>query len=187
MHANDQPTLTTPSSYLQRFLHELEKTSPFAGELWVADGAMCQSAWQIRADYAWPGSFNSTPAHPILFGSNDYDPVTPLFAARKMRDSFGGDNKLFRVEKGYGHCTIALPTRCGMETVADWFVRGKLPEEKEKVCKLDAPPYMPQPKVPDFATLSEEEKVKVEAVEAMEAVGEIMAEWRQAEGRRFKL
>lgn len=172
----------------KKFLDKLEKISPFGGELWVRDGAICQSAWKIRAKDTWRGSFNSTPANPILFGSNDYDPVTPLRAARKMRDSFRSDNKLFRIEKGYGHCTIAAPSRCGSKTVGDWFVRGVLPEEKEKVCQLDVPPYFPQPTADEetMSTLSMEERRQVEAAEAMQTVGEIMAEWRQRNGRRFK-
>lgn len=161
---------------------KLAGESPFAAEIWIQYESMCQGAYDIKGADVWRGSFNSTPANPILFGSNTYDPVTPLMAARKMRDSFGGRNKLFHVENGYGHCTIALPSKCAQNVVADWFVRDKLPEEDEKLCQLDAPPFAAQPSpvsVAALSALSEEERVQVMAAEGVNGVVETFRHWRQ--------
>lgn len=166
--------------YLQ---HEkdLEVDSPFGAEIWIDIGAMCQGAWKIQAKDVWRGSFNSTPATPILFGSNKYDPVTPLRAARKVRDSFAGPNKLFQVE-GYGHCTIASPSRCAQKIVADYFVRDKLPDAKETVCQVEAAPFMPPaPPLPphQLAALSQEERASVELMDGARAAAEAFGDWRR--------
>ncbi|CAO1616787.1 unnamed protein product [Sympodiomycopsis kandeliae] len=158
------------------FEKAMEKQSPFAAEHWSAYGAMCEGAWKIRGADLWRGSFNSTPANPILFASNTYDPVTPLREARKMQKSFGGPNKLLHVQDGYGHCTIALTSRCGQKTVADWFVRDKLPEEDEKICHLEAAPFLPQPPAiqpHEMQILNDQEKLTALANEAAKGVADI--------------
>lgn len=162
---------------------ELEKTSPFGAEIWIRYWSMCRGAWKIRGADIWEGSFDSKPANPILFGSNRFDPVTPLRAARKMQKSFAGPNKLFQVEDGYGHCTIASTSRCAQKIVANYFVRDEMPEEDETLCKVEAPPFKPQPSpIPphELSSLSVQDRVQVEALQGFRGVADVWAQWRRS-------
>lgn len=157
----------TKKEYKQA-MTQMEGLSPFAAEIWIGDGARCLSSWKIRGKDVWRGNFNATPASPILFGSNTYDPVTPLLAARKMQDSFGGGkNRLLHVKDGYGHCTIASRSTCGLQTVTDWFVHDELPQEKEKICSVDRAPYLK----PASLAITDHEQ-------AADGLADIWSEWQ---------
>lgn len=184
---------------LEAHILGLEKTSPFSGELWGQDGGMCEGAWRIQGNELWQGGFNSTPAFPILWTSNDLDPATPLAGARRMAKRFGG-SEMIRVEGGIGHTTTAMPSKCESRYVADYFVRGTLPSAKsgvkgttaavpETVCKADLPPFMPrQPALSaeEMAELSAEERIRLQTEEAQASLGSVMANWRSTHGTRFK-
>ncbi|CAO1613853.1 unnamed protein product [Parajaminaea phylloscopi] len=119
----------------------MERLSPFAAEMWIRNGAVCLSGWRIRGADVWKGGFNSTPSEPIVFASTTYDPVTPLFAARKMRDRFGGPNRLVHLKGAYGHSTFSAATNCSLSALADWFVYDRLPPEKEIICEAEVRPF----------------------------------------------
>lgn len=150
----------------QAALREMEKISPFAAELWIDAGAQCLATWKIRGKDIWRGNFSSSPANPILFGSNSFDPVTPLGAARLMRGSFGGRNRLVHVKGAYGHCTIASPSKCALAVVSDWFINDKLPVEEEKICESERLPFSPSDAMDN-------------ADELAHGLSDVMAEWQQ--------
>ncbi|PWN21635.1 hypothetical protein BCV69DRAFT_312128 [Microstroma glucosiphilum] len=176
-------------------LHDLQKISPFGAEIWTGNGAKA-ATWPIDASEQFDGFFNTTPATPILFGSNDFDPVTPLASARKMAASFKG-SALLRVSGGLGHSTISLPSKCASKTVADYFVRGALPldldERGEKVCLLDRPPFIPadETKARTAAlhaaiageTVEGEDSVGLLSEEAHVGMGTHHADWISSHGR----
>lgn len=176
-------------------LSEIQKVSPFGAELWTGNGAKA-ATWPIDAVEQYDGTFNTTPATPILFGSNDLDPVTPLAFARKMAASFKG-SALLRVAGGLGHSTISLPSKCASKTIADYFVRGALPldvdERGEKVCLLDRQPFIPADEAGArtaafHAALAGETAVGEEHLgllseEAHVGMGTHHAEWISSQGR----
>jgi pimeloyl-ACP methyl ester carboxylesterase len=99
-------------------------------------------------------------AHPLLILSTTYDPVTPLVCAKVANSAFE-DSKIVEV-KGYGHCSLAEPSRCMVQFFRDYLYEGKLPDEYT-TCEVDLP-YFPHIDGRDKVnmrtdhTLSEEEK-----------------------------
>lgn len=156
---------------LEQQIFKLEQDSPYGGEIWVGDGAMCLSAWKIRGKDVWKGNFTSRTAYPVLWGSQQFDPVTPLASARIMKKSFPG-SELFRVDGGLGHCTISMPSKCANRVVVDYFVHGKLPsdhpeeldERGEKVCTPDRPPFIPKDEDQEDLNAEEMKDSKIQEV-----------------------
>ncbi|KAK4176535.1 Alpha/Beta hydrolase protein [Triangularia setosa] len=74
---------------------------------------------------------------PILFVNNHADNVTPLVSARNNSRAFPGSAVL--VQEGYGHTSLAAPSRCTAGWVRRYFQEGELPEDKEGEvgCKSD--------------------------------------------------
>lgn len=126
---------------------ELEKQSAFAGEIWAEDKSTVQS-WSIVGKERHFGNYTSHTSHPILYVGNDYDPVTPLLYSRKMATLFPNASVL-RV-KAYGHCSTSQRSKCALQTIADYFVNGTIPErtmgldgyvQPGKVCDVDFGPW----------------------------------------------
>lgn len=193
---------------IEDLVTELESEGPpFLGEI--------QAGWvgrwppELRGKDHWYGHFNATPSNPILFASNDLDPVTPLSGAQRMAKRFSGSH-LLRVEGGIGHGTSALPSKCVGIVVRDWLVRGVLPEPSlasaqmgsgadgpfrtagtddgppapETVCRPDSLPYMPVPSATcascaHFRALSKEEQLRIRSEEGFAAVGRLQKIWRK--------
>ncbi len=109
-------------------------TSQFA-DIWMGLMLQC-NGWDIPAGDAAPSEpWSSFPgdgadrqietAHPILFLSNTYDPVTPLRAGVKMALKFKGAGFLEQISQG--HCTISTASICTAKVVRDYVTTGKLP------------------------------------------------------------
>lgn len=102
-------------------------------------GNKCRTAWKIVGKDRWDGDFNSKTANPILWGSMESDYITPLNQARNMSDLFPG-SRLLIMKGGYGHSTLAMPSRCATKVIPSHFL-GKLAEgEDEIVCHPDRKP-----------------------------------------------
>lgn len=115
-------------------------TSQFA-DIWMGLMLQC-NGWDIPAGDASPSEpWSSYPgdgadrqlqtAHPILFMSNTYDPVTPLRAAVKMALKFKGAGLLEQLAQG--HCTISTASICTAKVVRDYVTSGKLPPPPSEV------------------------------------------------------
>lgn len=178
---------------LEQQILKLEEQSPFGAEIWVGDGATCLSAWTIRGKDVWKGNFTSRTAFPILWGSTEFDPVTPLLSARAMAGLFPG-SELFRVDGGLGHCTLSVPSKSANRVVFDYFVHGKLPsdnpddldERGEKVCTPDRRPFIPKEedqKVSDNLTDEELREWQVEG--AQEGLAEHFLTHMQFKGSKW--
>ncbi|KJZ72246.1 hypothetical protein HIM_08388 [Hirsutella minnesotensis 3608] len=75
-------------------------------------------------------------AHPMLIVSTTYDPVCPLVSAKVIREVFEG-SRLFEI-KGYGHCSLALPSMCLTRHVRAYLQHGTLPDY-HTMCEPDRP------------------------------------------------
>lgn len=80
-------------------------------------------------------------AHPMLIVSTTYDPVCPLASAEVARDVFEG-SRLVEV-KGYGHCSLALPSFCLTGHVRAYLGDGTLPD-RHTICEPDRPYFYQQ-------------------------------------------
>ncbi|KAJ5087910.1 hypothetical protein N7456_011526 [Penicillium angulare] len=104
-------------------------------------------AWQDKIFYQrqqWtlPKTHSFTPpktvktAHPILIMSTTYDPVCPIIAAHAANEAFEGSQIV--EAKGYGHCTVVVPSVCVSKHLRAYLYEGKLPDGYTK-CEGDSP------------------------------------------------
>ncbi|KAJ8514435.1 hypothetical protein ONZ45_g8045 [Pleurotus djamor] len=87
------------------------------------------------ASYTGPLPPNGNTSTPILFMSNELDPVTPI---RRMSSLFPGSVVLS--QDGLGHGIMASPSNCTLQYVQAYFNNGTLPP-KDTVCKVNIPTY----------------------------------------------
>ncbi|KAK4160845.1 Alpha/Beta hydrolase protein [Cladorrhinum sp. PSN259] len=97
-----------------------------------------KQAWVMPRGHTFVPKKGVQTAHPLLILSTTYDPVCPLVSARTANDAFVG-SKLVEV-KGYGHCSLALPSLCIAKHVQRYLHDGKLPDENVQ-CDVDGKPY----------------------------------------------
>lgn len=99
-------------------------------------------AWSIPRTHSYVPQRRVKTAHPVLVLSTTYDPVCPLVSARTASDAFEG-SRIVEV-KGYGHCSLAVPSLCLARHVREFFQEGKLPD-KDTQCEVDGKPYFSDP------------------------------------------
>lgn len=83
--------------------------------------------WTVPRTHSFVPSNSTRTAHPLLILSTTYDPVCPLRSAKVARGVFE-DSRLVEV-KGYGHCSVAVPSSCAVEHVRAFLADGTLPKE----------------------------------------------------------
>ncbi|KAJ7617120.1 TAP-like protein-domain-containing protein [Roridomyces roridus] len=104
------------------------------------------SACDRLACMAWPefpktnfhGPFVANTSFPLLMVGNTADPVTPLWAAKKMAQGFSGSVVL--TQDSIGHCSLAAPSLCTQKHIRNYFRDGVLPEAGT-VCSTDSGPF----------------------------------------------
>ena len=101
-----------------------------------------KQAWTVPHTHTFVPKKNVKTAHPLLLLSTTYDPVCPLVSAKSAKKVFEG-SQIVEV-KGYGHCTMALPSLCVAHHVRNFLYDGKLPEEHVQ-CEADGKPYFSAP------------------------------------------
>lgn len=109
-------------------------------------------AWTI------PRAHNFTPAEkvetavPLLILSTTLDPVCPLRSAQAAERKYIGSVLL--QQKGAGHCSVAMPSKCMAKHIRTFFNHGILPE-RNTICDIDIP-YFSDPDQ-DFTPASHED------------------------------
>lgn len=78
-------------------------------------------------------------AHPLLILSTTFDPVCPLISARSANAAFK-DSQIIEL-KGYGHCTVSMPSTCIAGHVRNFLYNGTLPAEYTQ-CEVDGPYFI---------------------------------------------
>lgn len=97
--------------------------------------------WAIPKTHGFVPRNGVRTAHPLLVLSTTYDPVCPLASARVARGAFEG-SRLVEV-KGYGHCSLAVPSVCAAKHVRAFLLDGTLPDGDVQ-CEGDEP-YFTRP------------------------------------------
>ncbi|KAF5311055.1 hypothetical protein D9619_008143 [Psilocybe cf. subviscida] len=93
-------------------------------ELWASVGLGCVNWPKFPKDH-FQGPFNASTSHPILLIGNTADPVTPLWAAKKMSKGFR--DSVVLTQDSVGHASVSAPSVCTQKYVRDYFVDGTLP------------------------------------------------------------
>lgn len=79
---------------------KLQGMSKAFGDVQVQSHTQC-ARWKMSAVEIYQGDFKVKTKQPILFGSNEFDPVTPLVSARNMSAGFEGSFLLVN-KNGHG-------------------------------------------------------------------------------------
>ncbi|KAK3377197.1 Alpha/Beta hydrolase protein [Lasiosphaeria ovina] len=107
-----------------------------------------KQAWGVARTHTYTPKRGVVTARPLLVLSTTFDPVCPLVSARSARDAFVGA-RLLEV-KGYGHCTLSVPSLCMARHVRRFFEEGVLPDDGAQ-CEADGNPYFGRPEVEEEA------------------------------------
>lgn len=120
---------------------ELEVCAPWgAGAL---SAAMMSAQWKVPKAHGFMPRRGVETRHPMLVMSSTYDPICPLAAAKRARESFR-DAKLIEV-MGIGHCSLSLPSTCAARLLRAYMVNGTMPAEDHTKCSRDNVPYFIDP------------------------------------------
>jgi len=101
-----------------------------------------KAAWSIPKTHSYVPKRHVKTAHPLLILSTTYDPICPLVSAHLANSVFKG-SRLVEV-KGYGHCSVAVPSICMSRHVKEFLYNGTLPKKNVK-CEVDGSPYFAKP------------------------------------------
>ncbi|KAM4065774.1 alpha/beta hydrolase fold domain-containing protein [Hirsutella rhossiliensis] len=121
------------------FLMPWYKSSPFFFQM--------NREYYAKQQWPIPKTHNFVPrrlvqtSHPLLVVSTTYDPVCPLVSAKVAREVFRGSS-LVEI-KGYGHCSLALPSSCLARHVRAYLQDGTLPDY-HTTCEPDRPYFHQQ-------------------------------------------
>jgi pimeloyl-ACP methyl ester carboxylesterase len=111
-----------------------DRAFPWFGSLWTWASAPCSGWLPAAQDDAYLGSFDVTPANPILVVGNSFDPATPVQGARRFTTLFHGSR--FLLMDGWGHGAIG--NTCVTAAFDAYYATGALPDEGT-VCDKDRP------------------------------------------------
>ncbi|KAG8931574.1 hypothetical protein FRC02_002502 [Tulasnella sp. 418] len=117
----------TTADVINEILETTRTVSPLFGPQFGNAGAYCHR-WTSRAVERFQGPWNHQLRNPILVIGNKADPVTPLAAAKWVRNGLGSSAVLMEVE-GYGHTSMHLISQCTSEVIGNYFVNGALPTQ----------------------------------------------------------
>jgi pimeloyl-ACP methyl ester carboxylesterase len=108
----------------QEYFEMLTNASSW-GEIWARIRLGCAGWPKFPKDH-FQGPFEANTSHPILLVGNTADPVTPLWAAKKM--SRGFKDSVVLTQNSAGHCSVSAPSLCTMKYIREYFVDGTLPD-----------------------------------------------------------
>ncbi|KAL1836443.1 hypothetical protein VTJ49DRAFT_5143 [Mycothermus thermophilus] len=101
-----------------------------------------KQAWALPKTHTYEPRSKVRTAHPLLVLTTTYDPVCPLVSAQKASAVFEG-SRIVEI-KGYGHCSLAVPSTCLARHVREYVLHGKLPKGDVK-CDRDGNLYFAKP------------------------------------------
>jgi pimeloyl-ACP methyl ester carboxylesterase len=127
-------------AWWREYVDNQVNTSDVFGAYWSQIRFACHG-WPLRANWPFKGPF-TTPkagAAPILFLSNQLDPVAPLASAKAMSAKHPGS--VVVVQKAMGHSAIgSAPSKCVDKIVANYLDSGAVPANNT-ICEVDCEPW----------------------------------------------
>ncbi|GAB1317924.1 AB hydrolase-1 domain-containing protein [Madurella fahalii] len=149
-------------------LLSLSNQSVFSG--FTYDYYFSKQAWTIPRTHNYVPKHKVKTAHPLLLLSTTYDPVCPLVSAKSANNIFEG-SRIIEV-KGYGHCSLAVPSMCVARHVREYLMEGKLPAENVQ-CEVDGNPYFSKPEesiaaLEALSSADEERRIRLAQLELAE-------------------
>ncbi|PPR04801.1 hypothetical protein CVT26_012974 [Gymnopilus dilepis] len=121
---NDSNDIPEDLEYSEEYFKAFSNISNWA-ELWAGVRLSCVG-WPKYPKNHFQGPFKAKTSYPILLVGNTADPVTPLWAAKKM--SHGFKDSVVLTQDSAGHCSIAAPSLCTQKYIRQYFTDGSLPK-----------------------------------------------------------
>ncbi len=122
-----------------RLLGSADRAAPTFGRLRLYQTLPC-AHWPARSPDRYAGPFNRRTANPVLVIGTTSDPATPISGARKLA-SLLPNSRLVTLD-GYGHTSIADPSRCVQAIARAYLLTSQVPA-KDTVCQPDHAPFDP--------------------------------------------
>ncbi|KAJ6544306.1 TAP-like protein-domain-containing protein [Mycena capillaripes] len=133
---NDGKRISREYKDILAHYQNMSETSEWA-DMWEPIRMACM-AWPDFPKTNFQGPFVANTSFPILLVGNTADPVTPLWAAKKMSKGFAGSVVL--TQDSAGHCSISAPSLCTQNHIRQYFLKGTLPEPGT-VCAVNGSPF----------------------------------------------
>ncbi|KAJ7923466.1 TAP-like protein-domain-containing protein, partial [Mycena leptocephala] len=130
VRCNDGKRISPEYEDVLAHYHKLSKLSAWA-DIWERARMPCFPKNHFQGPFIANTSFS------LLVG-NTADPVTLLWAAKKMSQSFAGSVVL--TQDSPGHCSLSGPSVCTRKYIRQYFLNGTLPEPGT-VCPVIASPF----------------------------------------------
>lgn len=105
-------------------------------------GYYIKQHWTVPKTHTYEPELGVNTAHPVLILSTTYDPICPLVSAHSAQRSFAG-SQIVEV-KGYGHCSVSVPSSCVAKHVRAYLYEGTVPTRYTQ-CDVDGQPYFIKP------------------------------------------
>ncbi|OIW23851.1 hypothetical protein CONLIGDRAFT_558201, partial [Coniochaeta ligniaria NRRL 30616] len=140
IYCSDAPPFLSSPTEFATYAARLQTLSSAAGAVYALTRLSCAGRAAVRPKWTLdrPVGAPDGTAFPILFVANTADNVTPLVSARNNSAAFPGSVVL--VQEGWGHTSLAAPSRCTAGVVRGYFQEGALPEVG-RVCGVDVEPF----------------------------------------------
>ncbi|KAF8217164.1 TAP-like protein-domain-containing protein [Mycena galopus ATCC 62051] len=133
---NDGKRISSEYDKILANYRSLSKASNWA-DVWASVPLQCL-AWPDFPKNHFQGPFVANTSFPLLLIGNTADPVTPLWAAKKMSQGFTGSVVL--TQDSAGHCSISGVSLCTHKYIRQYFFDGTLPSPGT-ICPVDALPF----------------------------------------------
>jgi len=161
----------------RKYFEEMAKKSEW-GDIWSSIRLGCVGWPKFPKDH-FQGPFVANTSHPLLLIGNTADPVTPLWAAKKM--SRGFKDSVVLTQDSPGHCSISAPSLCTVKYIRDYFIHGTLPEP-DTVCQPVTKPFpgsvakygSDEAQAAFFETLTTQEKDMLDAVTELSSMRDLI-------------
>ncbi|KAJ6510787.1 hypothetical protein C8R45DRAFT_1088930 [Mycena sanguinolenta] len=175
---NDGERISPDYDDVAGYYERLSETSSWA-DMWALLRMPCLD-WPDFPKTHFQGPFVANTSFPLLLVGNTMDPVTPLWAAKKMSEGFAGSVVLTQDSPGvrlftphvcqsqidHSLTSIASVSLCTFKYIREYFLDGTLPEAGT-ICAVDIPLFPPSP-APDTAFAdADEDQAQVRFVNAL--------------------
>lgn len=128
------------ATVLEKIIEPATNYSRFAASF--NGGYYIKQHWTVPKTHTYEPKLGVKTAHPLLILSTTYDPICPLVSAHSAQRSFAG-SQIVEV-KGYGHCSVSLPSSCAAKHIRAFLYNGTLPDSHTQ-CEVDGKPYFVRP------------------------------------------
>ncbi|KAF5310709.1 hypothetical protein D9619_008134 [Psilocybe cf. subviscida] len=159
---NDGDDIPDDLESAEKYFEMMMETSNWS-EIWASIRLGCVN-WPKFPKDRFKGPFKASTSHPILLIGNTADPVTPLWAAKKMSKGF--KDSVVLTQDSVGHASLSAPSVCTQKYVRDYFIDGTLPEPGT-ICHPVSGPFSTKADQAFLSTMAVEEQDIFAAVSAL--------------------